>query len=67
MIIRDTLITKQEESYDTSFSLLSQEQQDSPLIMSKVNLFPHLFFETTFGIRGSETLGRKNIILRIFL
>lgn len=49
MIIRDTLITKQEESYDTSsFSLLSQEQQDSPFIMSKENLFSHLFFETTF-------------------
>lgn len=48
MIIRDTLITKQEESYDTSFSLLSQEQQDSPFIMSKENLFSYLFFETTF-------------------
>lgn len=44
MIIRDTLITKEEESYEKYFFLLSQEQQDSPFIMSKVNFFSHISF-----------------------
>lgn len=32
MIVKETLITKQEESYEISFSLLSQEQQDSSFL-----------------------------------
>lgn len=54
MIMRDTLITKEEESYDKrSLFLLSQEQQESPFILRKVNLFSHFSFWNTFWNRGS--------------
>lgn len=61
MIIRDTLITKEEESYEKYFFLLSQEQQDSPFIMSKVNFFSHISFWNKVMMFRKEDYDSENI------